>query len=117
MLTLRKTKPGFGLDLADGAGAPDPGPGEVTVRVENAGICGSDVHAYEWTDGYGFMVPHLPVVMGHEFAGRIAAVGAGVALAEGTAVTVMPGVDCGTCANCVRGDQRNCLRREAIGLT
>jgi threonine dehydrogenase-like Zn-dependent dehydrogenase len=117
MLTLRKTKAGFGLDLSDGDGASDPGPGEVIVRVENAGICGSDVHAYEWTDGYGFMVPHLPVVMGHEFAGRIVAAGLGVELADGAAVTVMPGVDCGTCANCARGDQRNCLRREAIGLT
>lgn len=117
MLTLRKTKPGFGLDMADGPEAPGPAAGHVTVSVENAGICGSDVHAYEWTDGYGFMVPHLPVTMGHEFAGRIAAVGDGVALAEGTAVTVMPGVACGTCVNCARGDQRNCLRRSAIGLT
>ncbi|PPQ35851.1 zinc-dependent alcohol dehydrogenase [Rhodopila globiformis] len=117
MLTLRKTRPGFGLDLADAAEAPRPGAGEVTVRVENAGICGSDVHAYEWTDGYGFMVPHLPVVMGHEFAGRVVAAGAGTALAEGTAVTVMPGIACGACSACARGDQRNCLRREAIGLT
>ena len=117
MLTLRKTKPGFGLNLDEVATAPDPGPNEVTVRVENAGICGSDVHAYEWTDGYGFMVPHLPVTMGHEFAGRIAAGGAGVTIAEGAAVTVMPGVDCNTCANCLRGDQRNCLKRTAIGLS
>lgn len=117
MLALRKTKPGFGLDLHDATEALDPGPDEVTVHVENAGICGSDVHAYEWTDGYGFMVPHLPVTMGHEFAGRIAAVGDGVSLKAGTAVTVMPGVSCGTCVNCARGDQRNCLRRSAIGLS
>jgi threonine dehydrogenase-like Zn-dependent dehydrogenase len=117
MLTLRKTKPGFGLDLFEAAEAPSPGPGQVTVRVENAGICGSDVHAYEWTDGYDFMVPHLPVTMGHEFAGRVAAVGAGVELALGTKVTVMPIVTCGVCANCVRGDQRNCLNRQSIGLT
>ena len=63
------------------------------------------------------MVPHLPVVMGHEFAGRIAFAGPGVALREGTVVTVMPGVACGMCAQCERGDQRNCLRRSAIGLT
>ncbi|HQT79833.1 MAG TPA: alcohol dehydrogenase catalytic domain-containing protein [Rhodopila sp.] len=117
MLTLRKTKAGFGLDLTEDAEAPPPNPGQVTVRVEHAGICGSDVHAYEWTDGYGFMVPHLPVVMGHEFAGRIAATGAGVALPAGTPVTVMPFVPCGTCANCTSGATRNCLRREAIGLT
>ncbi|MEA2738211.1 MAG: threonine 3-dehydrogenase, partial [Acetobacteraceae bacterium] len=57
------------------------------------------------------------VVMGHEFAGRVAAVGAGVTLAQGTAVTVMPGVACGGCINCARGDARNCLHRQAIGLT
>jgi threonine dehydrogenase-like Zn-dependent dehydrogenase len=35
--------------------------------MEAVGICGSDVHAYEWADGYDFMVPHLPVTMGREF--------------------------------------------------
>jgi threonine dehydrogenase-like Zn-dependent dehydrogenase len=117
MLVLRKTNPGFGLDLSEGTEAPPPGPGQVMIRVENAGICGSDVHAYEWTDGYGFMVPHLPVTMGHEFAGRIIAAGPGAALAEGAAVTVMPAVTCGTCAACARGDQRNCFNRHSIGLT
>src|ERR1700722_12144834 len=117
MLTLRKTKAGFGLDLAEGADAPPPSDGEVVVRVENAGICGSDVHAYEWTDGYDFMVPHLPVTMGHEFAGRIEAVRGAVALPAGTSVTVMPTIACGCCLNCLRDDRRNCLRRRAIGLT
>jgi threonine dehydrogenase-like Zn-dependent dehydrogenase len=117
MLSLRKTKTGFGLDLDEAEAAASPVAGEVTVRVEHAGICGSDVHAYEWTDGYGFMVPHLPVIMGHEFAGRVVAAGPGAALAEGARVTVMPAVTCGVCANCLRGDARNCLRRSGIGLT
>ena len=77
MLALRKTAPGFGLALGDVPPAHPPGPGEVVLEVEAAGICGSDVHAYEWTDGYGFMEPHLPVVMGHECAGRIARTGTG----------------------------------------
>lgn len=117
MLTLRKTSATFGLDLGEIEPAPSPGALEVTVAVEAAGICGSDVHAYEWTDGYGFMVPHLPVVMGHEFAGRIVAAGAGSGAVEGTRVTVMPGVDCGVCAACRRGDSRNCSNRASIGLT
>lgn len=117
MLSLRKTKPGFGLDLFDASDAPAPSANDVTIRVENAGICGSDVHAYEWTDGYGFMIPHLPITMGHEFAGHIVRAGAESVLPEGTRVTVMPGVDCGICANCRRGNTRNCLSRSAIGLT
>jgi threonine dehydrogenase-like Zn-dependent dehydrogenase len=63
------------------------------------------------------MIPHLPVTMGHEFAGRIEAAGGGVSLPAGTAVTVMPGIACGSCINCVRDDRRNCLRRSTIGLT
>lgn len=117
MLVLRKTQAGFGLDVSDVEDAPAPEAGHVTVRVENAGICGSDVHAYEWTDGYGFMAPHFPVTMGHEFAGHVAAAGPGAPMAEGVAVTVMPGVNCGTCPNCARGDARNCQRRQTIGLT
>ncbi len=117
MQTLRKPRAEFGLDLAEGAEAPPPSDGEVVVRVENAGICGSDVHAYEGTDGYGFMVPHLPVTMGHEFAGRIEAVGEGALLPAGTAVAVMPGIACGSCLNWLRDDRRNCLWRSTIGLT
>ena len=59
--------------------APPPGPGDVVVEVEAAGICGSDVHAYEWTGGYEFMVPKLPLTMGHEFAGRVCRSGTGSA--------------------------------------
>ncbi|HEY2621298.1 MAG TPA: alcohol dehydrogenase catalytic domain-containing protein [Acetobacteraceae bacterium] len=117
MLALRKRQPGFGLELGETQEPAAPAAGEVTLRVEHVGICGSDVHAYEWTDGYGFMVPYLPVTMGHEFAGRIIATGSGVTLPEGATVTVIPMVACGACAACARGEQRNCQRRQAIGLT
>ncbi len=92
MLALRKTQPGFGLELQD---IPEPGAparGEVLVRVEAVGICGSDVHAYEWTDGYQFMVPHLPLTMGHELAGTVEAVGSGAGVAPGTRGSVHPRV-------------------------
>lgn len=117
MQALRKTRAGFGLELLDAADPPAPGPGEVVVRVAHVGICGSDVHAYEWTDGYGFMTKRLPLTMGHEFAGHVAAVGADAPWAEGARVAVLPGVACGTCAACRRGDARNCERKETIGLT
>src|SRR5215212_9720214 len=112
MLALRKTKAAFGLDLSEAPDPTAPGPGEVVVEVEAAGICGSDVHAYEWTEGYGFMVSRLPLTMGHEFAGRVVAAGAGAGLREGTRVTVAPAVACSACPACRRGDARGCERKE-----
>lgn len=117
MLALRKTSPGFGLSLDEVPPAHPPGPGEVVLEVEAAGICGSDVHAYEWTDGYGFMALHLPVVMGHEFAGRVLRPGTGSGFEAGARVCVMPFVACGACPECRAGNARDCARRETIGLT
>lgn len=117
MLSLRKTKSSFGLDFHEMPDPRAPGAGEVTVHVENVGICGSDVHAYEWTEGYGFMSSRLPVTMGHEFAGRIVAVGPGANAEIGARVTINPGIACGVCPACRRDDARNCIARESIGLT
>jgi len=117
MLALRKTAAGFGLEFQDVPAAQPPGPGEVVLQVEAAGICGSDVHAYEWTGGYEFMVPKLPVTMGHEFSGRVWRTGTGSGFRGGERVCVIPMVACGACANCRAGDSRNCLNREGIGLT
>ncbi|MBY0329198.1 MAG: alcohol dehydrogenase catalytic domain-containing protein [Acetobacteraceae bacterium] len=117
MLALRKTTPGFGLEFQEVPAAPPPGPGEVVLKVEAAGICGSDVHAYEWTGGYEFMTDRMPVTMGHEFSGRVWRVGTGTGFRGGERVCVIPMVACGACANCRAGDARNCLCRQGIGLT
>ena len=77
MLALRKLSAGFGLEAKTVAEPGAPGAGELLIRVEAVGICGSDVHIYEWTDGFDFMLPHLPVTLGHEFAGHVAAAGPG----------------------------------------
>jgi len=117
VLALRKTSPGFGLSLDEVPDAHPPGPGEVVVEIEAAGVCGSDVHAYEWTEGYGFMAPHLPVVMGHELAGRIARTGTGSGFEAGACVCVVPFTACGACPECRAGEPRDCSRRETIGIT
>ncbi|WP_187829994.1 zinc-dependent alcohol dehydrogenase [Siccirubricoccus phaeus] len=117
MLALRKIRSEFGLEFQEIPEAPPPGPAEVVVRVEAAGICGSDIHAYEWTAGYEFMVPHLPLTMGHEFAGTISRNGTGSGFAEGDRVAIIPFIFCGHCAACRSGETRNCLKRETIGLT
>ncbi len=117
MQALRKTTAGFGLEFQDVPEAHPPGPGDVVLAVQRVGICGSDVHAYEWTEGYGFMVPHLPVTMGHEFTAVVTRPGTGSGFRAGDRVAVMPGIACGHCAACRAQDERNCTRRQTIGLS
>lgn len=95
---------------------PSPGPSEVLVRVAFAGICGSELSAYLGHNA--LRVP--PLVMGHEFAGEVVALGDGArrhnpALREGTRVTVNPLSSCGHCLYCQRGDQQLCLSRQLLG--
>jgi L-iditol 2-dehydrogenase len=93
---------------------PRPGPGEVLVRVEACGICGSDVHGYDGTSGR--RIP--PIVMGHEAAGTVAALGPGVSgLTEGQAVTFDSTVYCGECDYCRRGQVNLCDHRQVLGVS
>ncbi len=118
MPALQKTEAAFGLHFRDVAQPGSPAPGEVIVAVGAVGVCGTDVHIYEWTGGYDIMTQAMPVTIGHEFAGTIAAVGTGVqGLREGTRVAIQPSVVCGVCAHCRRGDSDNCTQRKGIGVT
>ncbi len=117
MLAIQKSAPAFGLTVAE-AEAPALMAGDVLIDVDAVGICGSDVHVYEWTPSYEWMQPLMPLTIGHEFAGRIAAVGAGVGtLAPGQRVTVFPSIPCGACQACADGLPENCLHKTTIGLT
>ncbi len=87
---------------------PEPGPGEVLVRVHRVGVCGSDVHYY--THGrIGSFVVEKPLVLGHEMAGVIEAVGAGVSPGRaGERVAVEPGIPDRTCEWCRAGRYNLC---------
>jgi L-iditol 2-dehydrogenase len=101
------------LEIAD---LPDPTPrqGEVLVSVAACGICGSDVHGYGGSSGR--RIP--PIVMGHEAAGTIAALGDGVkGFTEGDRVTFDSTIFCGACDNCRRGDVNLCDHREVLGVS
>ena len=88
----------------------EPQPGEVLVRIEATGVCHSDLHVIE-EDGWGHA---FPVLLGHEGAGTIEAVGAGVSdLAEGDRVVLGWKTACGACAPCLRGEPRQCKRPPA----
>src|SRR5450755_2334677 len=93
---------------------PIPGPTEVLIRVAACGICGSDVHGYDGSSGR--RVP--PIVMGHEAAGTVAAIGEGVKdLAEGDRVTFDSTVYCGACSYCLRGEVNLCEQRQVLGVS
>jgi L-iditol 2-dehydrogenase len=101
------------LDLVE-VPMPRPGAGEVLVKVEACGICGSDVHGYDGSSGR--RIP--PVIMGHEAAGVIAAAGPGVTdLREGQPVTFDSTLYCGECEYCQRGEMNLCLKREVLGVS
>jgi L-gulonate 5-dehydrogenase len=91
---------------------PEPGAGEVLVQIRAAGICGTDLHIYA---GHRPDI-QLPRVMGHEFAGVVVALGAGVSgLVVGDHVTIDPVVACGQCYACRRGRRNLCTSIMCLG--
>jgi (R,R)-butanediol dehydrogenase / meso-butanediol dehydrogenase / diacetyl reductase len=95
---------------------PEPGPGQVLIEVSRNGICGSDLHTYVGSDT-GAASMHVPaVVLGHEFAGTVVEVGAGIDdLPIGTAVTVAPIEYCGSCWSCRHGHPNTCRSAALYG--
>jgi threonine 3-dehydrogenase len=116
MQALRKTQPAHGLSLTQ-APKPELLPDEVLLRVHSTGVCGTDLHIAEWTASYHFLAPALPVTIGHEFSGQVAAWGANAqGLAVGQLVAVRPSVTCGRCAACTSGEFDACTTRRGIGV-
>ena len=91
------------------------GPGQVEIAIEAGGICGSDLHYYQ-DGGFGAVRLREPMILGHEIAGRITALGAGVsAFAVGDRVVVSPSRPCNTCTYCLKGLQNQCLNMRFYG--
>jgi len=94
--------------------APEPGPDEVLISVKACGICGSDVHGVDGSTGRR----RPPIIMGHEAAGIIAGVGAGVTeWKAGDRVTVDSTIYCGHCEFCRRGLINLCDNRRVLGVS
>ncbi len=93
--------------------APVPAEHQALVRVRACGVCGTDAHIYR-----GEFPARFPVIAGHEFAGVVEKVGAGVSsLRPGDRVAVDPNVHCGSCRPCRRGLTHLCRSLSAIGVT
>jgi L-idonate 5-dehydrogenase len=92
-----------------------PGPGEVRVGIQAGGICGSDLHYFSH-GGFGTVRIKQPMVLGHEIAGTVIEVGAGVSgLQPGTRVAVNPSRPCGHCRYCREGLRHHCLDMHFMG--
>ncbi len=95
---------------------PTPGPGEVVIKNMACGVCGTDVHIKNGEPGSADVTP--PVVLGHEYAGEVVAVGSDVSsLAVGDHVTVDPNIYCGQCEYCQNGKKQLCETMQAVGVT
>ncbi len=94
---------------------PEPGPGEIRLKMARGGICGSDLHYFQ-DGGFGPVRVREPIISGHEASGHIEAVGSGVTgLAPGMLVAVNPSQPCGHCHYCGIGQPIHCLEMKFMG--
>jgi len=115
MKALVKKEAGRGLWLED---IPEPtiGINDVLIRVRYAGICGTDVHIYQW-DEWAQKTIQVPMAIGHEFVGEIVAVGSNVNdFFPGDIVSGEGHVVCGRCRNCLAGRRHLCKDTQGVGV-
>ena len=92
---------------------PQPGPGQVLVKIKKIGVCGSDIHVYHGTHPY----VTYPLTQGHEVSGQIVELGSDVTgLDVGQKVTIEPQVFCGRCYPCLHGKYNLCENLKVIGF-
>jgi len=115
MKALVKSRGDRGLWLED---APEPefGINDVKVRILETGICGTDLHIYEWDDWAKATIP-VPMVIGHEFVGEIVEVGSNVNdFHPGELISGEGHVTCGRCRNCLAGRRHLCAHTQGVGV-
>lgn len=116
MRAIRKLRPEPGLDACEGVAVPKPGPRDVIVAVTHAGICGTDRHIYEWEPWSASRVK-IGITIGHEFVGRVAAVGDAVErVRPGDRVSAEGHIGCGECEPCRTGNGHICERVDILGI-
>jgi threonine 3-dehydrogenase len=112
-LVKRKAEPGLWLEDVP---RPEIGINDVLIKVDRTGICGTDIHIYKW-DAWAQKTIPVPMVVGHEFVGAIAAVGANVKdFHEGEVVSGEGHVVCGRCRNCLAGRRHLCRDSKGVGV-
>ena len=112
-LVKRHAQPGLWLDEVP---EPTPGINDVLIRVQKTGICGTDLHIYNW-DAWAQKTIPVPLVIGHEFVGQIVEVGSNVKdFFPGDVVSGEGHVVCGRCRNCLAGRRHLCKDTKGVGV-
>ncbi len=112
-LVKREARPGLWLEEVP---VPEIGINDVLIRVDRTGICGTDLHIYNW-DAWAQKTIPVPMVVGHEFVGEIAAVGSNVNdFFPGEIVSGEGHVVCGRCRNCLAGRRHLCKSTSGVGV-
>lgn len=115
MKALAKSKSEQGLWLVD-VDEPAFGINDVLIRIDRTGICGTDVHIYNW-DAWAQKTIPVPMVVGHEFVGEIVDIGSNVAdFRPGDIVSGEGHVVCGRCRNCMAGRRHLCADTKGVGV-
>jgi threonine 3-dehydrogenase len=115
MRALVKASPEPGLWLDD-VPEPELGINDVLIRVRKTGICGTDLHIYDWNAWAEETIP-VPMVIGHEFVGEVVAFGSNVSdFGEGDLVSGEGHVVCGRCRNCMAGRRHLCAHSIGLGV-
>ena len=112
-LVKSTSEPGLWLEDID---VPRIGINDVLIRVLRTGICGTDIHIYQWDEWARQTIP-VPMAVGHEFVGRIVEVGSNVAdFFPGDLVSGEGHVTCGRCRNCLAGRRHLCASTRGVGV-
>ena len=112
-LVKREARPGLWLEDVL---VPQIGINDVLIRVDRTGICGTDLHIYDW-DAWAEKTIPVPMVVGHEFVGEIVAVGSNVTdFFPGEVVSGEVHVVCGRCRNCLAGRRHLCKSTSGVGV-
>jgi threonine 3-dehydrogenase len=113
---LKKMQSAPGFELVEGIPVPEIGPTDCLVQVTHAGICGTDRHIYEW-DAWAESRVKPPVIVGHEFVGRIAAIGSACGRCRvGDRVSGEGHIGCGACPACRQGEGHICEKVDILGI-
>ncbi|NWK54613.1 L-threonine 3-dehydrogenase [Verrucomicrobiaceae bacterium N1E253] len=115
MKALVKSKSEVGLWLED-VPEPEVGPMDVLIKINKTSICGTDVHIWNWDKWAQKTIP-VPMTVGHEYSGTIAAVGSGVTdFKIGERVSGEGHIVCGHCRNCLAGRRHLCPNTQGVGV-